>query len=249
MRTCRYAVCLGLSLSLLGCVATDAPSDEPSDPPDVASLTTPEVARVTTADGGSWRFLEPEPGVLLLWAVLPERGATARPDLGDGLSYVQLYQRLTSAPVPRALREAQARADAQATLDPSPDDGGLVDDDSGKPDVAAGISAVGFQDEYCNPYDDYDYYYCWPSFYGSPFVQRKTYSMHGYVAAVNDTVDFRLRYKKVAAGSWKTALSAQALPGQVHHVQQIYFGYRRWRRFEVLDHGDDLLRYSAFGSD
>ena len=46
MRTCRYAVCLGLSLSLLGCVATDAPSDEPSDPPDVASLTTPEVARV-----------------------------------------------------------------------------------------------------------------------------------------------------------------------------------------------------------
>jgi hypothetical protein len=239
MRTRAIALCL--------CLATFGCGVDPVDDLDEASLTTPEVARVTRPDGSSWRFLEPEPGVLFVWAVLPESSPmTAREMDFDALSYVQIYQRLTTAPVPRALREAQARADAQPDTDPSADDAGLINEagDASKGDKTAGISAAAFQDNYCF---DSDFLYCWPSFYGSPYVQRKTYSTHGWVAAVNDTVTFRLRYKKTAASSWKTAVSAQALPGQVHHVHGHYWAYRRWRRFEVLDNGNNLVRYSSYG--
>jgi hypothetical protein len=244
MRTRAIAMCL--CLATFGCAVDDDQRDEL----DEASLTTPEVARVTRPDGSSWRFLEPEPGVLFVWAVLPESSPTTWREMDfDALSYVQIYQRLTSAPVPRALREAQARADAQAGDTDSSSDGGLINEagNATKGDQTPGISAVDFKDDYC--WNNPDFLFCWPSFYGSPYVQRKTYSMHGYVAAVNNTVDFRLRYKKTAAGSWKTSISGQALPGQVHYVYGHYWAYRRWRRWEVLDNGNNLVRYSAQGTE
>ena len=202
-----------------------------------------------TADGTSWRFIESEPGVLWLWSV---RSGTTSSDWShldlDRMSYVETYRQLTTAPVPRTLLDAQARADAQANeRDPSTNDGGLVDEVGGwaKADTAA-ISAATFQASYCW---DWDYLYCWPSFYGSPYVQRKAYSVHGYVAAVSTTIDFRLRYKKYALSGWTTSISAQALPGQVHSVYGHHWGYQRWRRWEVLDNGNNLVRYSAFGID
>lgn len=128
---------------------------------------------------------------------------------------------------------------------------GLENEEGGEADrdgrLTQAISAADFQEDYCPPGADYTY--CWPSFFGSPYVQRKTWSMYGYVAAVDDTIDFRLRYKKHWYSSWSTLVSAQALPGQVHYVSTSYWGYRRHRRWEVLDNGDNLVRYSVRGSD
>jgi hypothetical protein len=248
MRTDVLVVSLSLLLaSSAGCGVVD--DDAQTD--DSAALTTSsEVARVTTSDGTSWRFLESEPGVLYVWAVSPESSRAWSEIDFDRLSYVDVYRRLTSAPVPRPLLDAQARADAQlGDRDPSSDDGGLVNEAGGslKGGTTAEISAAAFQNNYC--WFGFDYVYCWPSFYGSPYVQRKAFSLHGHVAAVNNTVTFRLRYKKTASSSWKTSISAQALPGQVHYVYGKYFGYKRWRRFEVLDNGNNLVRYSASGTE
>jgi hypothetical protein len=203
------------------------------------------------ADGATWRFLEAEPGELFTWAILSS-GDDHLPDGAelDRLSSVDLYRRLTSAPVPRTLLEAQARADARVDEEPTADDSGLVNEASGPAKIGGltpQISAADFQSNYC--WFNFDYAYCWPSFNGSPFVQRKTYSGYGHVAAVNNTISFRYRYKKHWYSSWTTLVSAQALPGQVHFVQQSYFGYRRWRRWEVLDNGANLVRYSLSGSD
>jgi hypothetical protein len=252
MRRDAFLISLSTLLATsIGCGVVD--EGEPAELPDEASAltTTAEVARVTTSDGSSWRFIESEPGVLWLWSIRPETSTVDWSHLDlDRRSYVEVYQRLTTAPVPRALRDAQARADAQANeRDPSTTDGGLVDDASGPPKTGAtsAISAASFQNNYC--YAGWDYLYCWPSFYGSPYVQRKAFSVDGYVAAVNNTVQFRLRYKKYAASGWTTSVSAQALPGQVHHVHGHHWGYQRWRRWEVLDNGNNLVRYSAFGLD
>jgi len=227
-----------------------APDDEAHD--EIAALTTTtEVARVTTSDGATWRFLEAEPGELFLWAVLANGSNLPTDGEIDRLSYVDIYRRLTSAPVPRTLLDAQARADALADEEPTPDDSGLVNESGGEVKdggVTAQISATDFQNLYCwGP--GWDFEYCWPSFYGNPYVQRKTYSMHGHVAAVSTTVDFRMRYKKHWYSPWTTLVSAQALPGQVHYIQQHYFNYRRWRRWEVLNNGANLVRYSLVGQD
>jgi len=250
MRTNFCALSMSLLVAATACevVGEDEELDEIE-----ATVPITEVARYTGAQGDLWRFLEAEPGELFLWAT----ATGTNPDLvqvqtSDQPSYVELYQRLALKPAPRALLDAQARADALADEEEeSEDQSGLVNEEgrwaSRDGRLTQAISATDFQDTYCNA--TLDFSYCWPSFYGSPYVQRKTYSIWGYVAAVNDTVDFRLRYKKHWYSSWSTLVSAQALPGQVHGIYTSYYGYRRWRRWEVLDHGDDLLRYSCFGDD
>lgn len=249
MRTYVLTVPLSLLLAAaVGCAATAA--DQELDELELVTSPT-ELARVATADGALWRFLEAEPGELFMWAILANGADNIPNDVElDRMSYVDLYRRLTSAPVPRTLLEAQARADALVDEEPTPDEGGLVNEAGGgakEGGLTAQISASDFQSDYC--WFNFDYAYCWPSFYGSPYVQRKTYSGYGHVAAVNNTITFRFRYKKHWYSSWTTLVSAQALPGQVHYVHQSYFGYRRWRRWEVLDNGANLVRYSLSGSE
>jgi hypothetical protein len=256
MRTTLLAVPLCLILTAAtGCevVGEDDPALEELEGP---ALTT--VARAVISGGGiehedSWDFNEAEPGELFVHAILSERSAERYPWLREDtdLSYVEMYQKLTGKPAPRALIEAQARADARTDEEDAEDTSGLKNEAGGdaRSDgrLTQAISATDFQDDYC--YDLGEYLYCWPSFYGSPYVQRKTWCMHTYVAAVNDTIDFRMRYKKYSTSSWSTLISGQALPGQVHHVYTSYWGYRRWRRWEVLDNGDNLVRYSVGGDD
>ena len=248
MRT--YVLAVPLSLLLATVVGCATPVGEEAT--ELAAPTTPtEVARVTTSDGAIWRFLEAEPGELFLWATLSNGDGNFPSSVElDRLSQVELYRRLTSAAVPRRLLDAQARADALVDEEPTPDDSGLINEAGGLQKEATPtpqISASDYQSNYC--WNLFDYHYCWPSFHGSPFVQRKTYSGYGHVAAVNNTITFRFRYKKHWYSSWNTLVSAQALPGQVHYVHQSYFGYRRWRRWEVLDNGANLVRYSLSGSD
>lgn len=251
MRTQVLAASL---LFLFNAAACEVVGDD-ADLDDIeATVTSTVVARVTTSDGAVWRFLEGEPGDLLLWGIAPDTSRTDYSSLAaDRLSYVEMYQQLTSQPVPRSLLDAQARADALLDEeDPYPgDDGGLVNEAGGTATstgtLTQAISSADFQNQRCP--NNWDYLYCWPSFYGSPYVQRKGDLMAGYVAAVNNTVDFRLRYKKHSYSGWTTSISAQALPGQLHHVLGHYWAYRRWRRFEVLDNGSNLVRYSSYGSD
>ncbi len=244
---------------LLAATACEVPGgDDPALEELEGTAPTTEVARAITSGGVEhedvWRFLEAEPGELFLHAILSEESAQqyAWLKLEMDVSYVELYQQLTGKPAPRTLIDAQARADARRDEEDEADDESGLKNEAGGEAVRDGslsqaISATDFQDAYC--WNGFDYRYCWPSFYGSPYVQRKTYSMYGYVAAVNDTIDFRYRYKKHSYSSWSTLVSAQALPGQVHFVSVSYWGYRRWRRWEVLDNGDDLVRYSVQGSD
>lgn len=247
---------LSLLLAASGASACDVEmADEEIDQPDAT-----EIARAVTEEGAIWRFLEPAPGELVVWVTADEsdRDAFRRHD-PEKLSYTQLYERLSGEPAPAALERAQARSEALArAIDPSESDDEVEESSTGtgQPGTEGGvgqlsqqISATDFQSDYCGSVSFWDYVYCWPSFYGSPYVQRKVYSMYGYVAAVNNTITFRMRYKTVAAGSWNTLVSAQALPGQVHYVYQTYFGYTRWRRWEVLDNGDNLVRYSVYGSE
>ena len=257
MRTTLLAVPLYLTLTAAtGCEVVGG--DDPALEELESEVSVTRVARAITGGGveheDTWDFNEAEPGELFLHAILSEESARqyAWLKLEVDISYVELYQRLTGKAAPRALIDAQARADART------DEEDEADDDSGLNNEAGGdarrdgrltqaISAADYQDDYC--WDGFDYAYCWPSFYGSPYVQRKTYSMYGHVAAVNDTITFRMRYKKHWYSGRTTLVSAQALPGQVHYVHQSYFNYRRWRRWEVLDNGDDLVRYSLSGSD
>jgi len=252
-----FAIPLSLLLACAGACEVVGSDDPALDELEGSPLTT-EVARAVIGGGVEnedvWRFLEAEPGELVLHAILSEASAQQYPwlKLEMDVSYVELYQRLTGKPAPRTLVEAQARADARRDEESeSQDTSGLVDETGGWSAPAGrstlAISAADFQDDYCPLGADYTY--CWPSFYGSPYVQRKTWSMYGYVAAVNDTIDFRMRYKPHSWSSWSTLVSAQALPGQVHYVDTSYWGYRRWRRWEVLDNGDNLVRYSVRGSD
>jgi hypothetical protein len=251
MRTIQIAVPLFLLATAAAC---EVVGEDDADLDEIEATTTATpIAQVITDDGGVWRFLEAEPGELFLWTTLPESSRIGIDRLvADEPTYVDLYRRLTTAPVPRTLLDAQARADALlGESDPDPDQSGLVNEEGGQATTGGkltqAISATDFQNSYC--LGSWDYMYCWPSFYGSPYVQRKTYSLWGYVAAVNNTVDFRLRYKKHSTSSWSTLISAQALPGQVHWVHTSYWGYRRWRRWEVLDNGANLVRYSVYGSD
>jgi len=252
MRTIQIAVPLFLLATAAAC---EVVGEDEADLDEIEATTNAtEVARVTTADGGVWRFLEAEPGELFLWTTLPDSSRTSIDRLTtDEPTYVELYRRITTAPVPRTLLDAQARADALlAGAAEETDDGGLVNEEGGQATTGGrltqAISATDFQTYDCGG-SYWEYTYCWPSFYGSPYVQRKSYSQWGHVAAVNNTVDFRLRYKKHSTSSWSTLISAQALPGQVHWVHTSYWGYRRWRRWEVLDNGDNLVRYSTYGSD
>jgi hypothetical protein len=156
-------------------------------------------AVVRSSGGGiehedTWDFNEAEPGELFIHAVLDDksvRGYAWLPQKSD-LSYVEIYQRLTGKAAPRALIDAQARSDARRDEeDEADDDSGLVNEAGGGATtpgrLTQGISATDFQDDYC--WDAFDFLYCWPSFYGSPYVQRKAYSTYGFIAAVNNTVD------------------------------------------------------------
>jgi hypothetical protein len=231
-----------LALALSGCAVDSTYDDLDQD----ATAATTEVARVTAADGTVWRFLEADPGSLFVWATARNsQGRLDDPDPEHQLTSVQLYQRLTTAPVPQALIAAQARAHAVAD-ETGPDQSGLKNEasDPGRP--TAQVSADYFEDHYCP--NNWDFLYCWPSFYGSPYVQRKGYYMEGYVSAVSNTIDFRFRYKKHSYSGWTTLVSAQAFAGEVHTVHQ-YHWYRRWRRWEVLDNGANNVRYSNVGMD
>jgi hypothetical protein len=215
-----------------------------------------EVARVTTDRGDVWSFFEEDPGEIFIWATLREADEEPfRQFDADRLSYVEIYRQLTDQPVPRSLRAAQRRADDLISEEHPDDDRGEANEEGGEAlreaDGSIGrtsqaISAASYQSNYCGS-ASWPYSYCWPQFYGSPYVQRKVFSMYGYVAAVNNTINFRFRYKK--NGSWKTLVNAQALPGQVHHVYQRNFSLKRWRRWEVLNNGSNLVRYSVYGTD
>ncbi|HEY8147258.1 MAG TPA: hypothetical protein VIG06_31480 [Kofleriaceae bacterium] len=259
MRTSLLAVPLCLTLTAAtGCEVVGA--DDPAlEELEGATLTTRVAHAVVRSQSGgiehedTWDFNEAEPGELFIHAVLDDTSTIDYRWIDqDELSHVEIYQRLTGKPAPRPLIDAQARADARTDEeDEAEDTSGLENEAGGEArrtgSLTQAVSATDFQDDYC--YDNGEYLYCWPSFYGSPYVQRKTWCMHTYVAAVNDTIDFRMRYKKYSTSSWSTLISGQALPGQVHHVYTAYWGYRRWRRWEVLDNGDNLVRYSVGGDD
>jgi hypothetical protein len=231
-----------VALALSGC-AVDATYD---DLDREATTTRTEVARVIAADGAVWRFLEADPGSLFVWATSAGRdGRLAVPSRPEGSSYIELYRALTTAPTPRALLDAQARADV---VEPEPpvDQSGEQEETSEPPKPIAQISASDFAAWYCPNF--LDYLYCWPSFYGNPFVKKSMNSMSGYIGAV-DTTRFRFRYKKHSYSDWTTLVDVQALPGEIHYVTQSYWSYDRWRILEVRDHGNNLVRYSNVGLD
>lgn len=253
MRTSTIALSLFFLHAAAACEVVGA-DDSALEELEGPALTT--VARAVISGGidheDTWDFNEAEPGELFVHAILSDRSAERYPWLREeiDLSYVEMYQKLTGKPAPRALIDAQARADARTDEeDEAEDTSGLVTEAGGWASPTAGrltqqISADDFEDDYCFLFD---YLYCWPSFYGSPYVQRKQRELYGYVAAVNNTVDFRLRYKKHSYSGWTTLVSAQAQPGEVHYVHTQYNGYNRWRRWEVLDNGNNLVRYSTYG--
>ena len=250
------APALASALALL--TLTAACDGMASDADDSQAIATTEVARAVTPDGAVWRFLEGEPGDLIVVGNAPESAnASFRRLTADRPSYPALYQRLTGQTAPAALEQAQARADALPASDRSTDDGGDLSQfdpgDAGQPgagpvrQTAHAISASDFQSTYCGG-SGWTFSFCWPSTGGNPWVQEKSYTFYGYMAAPYDTIRVRFRYKTVAAGSWKTMLDTQALPGQVLYAYQRYFSYRRWRRWEVLDNpSTTLVRFAAYG--
>ena len=254
MRTSLLAV--PLCLSLTATTACEVVGEDAVALDEIeATVPSTEVARAVISDGRGhqdvWQFKEAESGELFLHAILSDQTvANYRWVNEEDLSLVEVYQRLTGKSAPRSLIDAQARADSRTDEEDEADDQSGLENEKGGEAAPTGrltqaISAADFQDNYC--FYGWDYLYCWPSFYGSPYVQRKAYVMVGYVAAVNNTVDFRYRYKKHWYSSWSTLVSAQALPGQVHYAWFEYYGYRRWRRWEVLNNGNNLVRYSSQG--
>ncbi len=240
---------LGLTLGLFAstaCVAEEPVLD------DAEVLTA--LASATTTDGEVWNFYEGEPGEIIVHAIAEEEESAFQKLDHEEMAYTELFEELAGTSAPNALVEAQHRYDT-IVLSPDASDaatdqneiGGEMPPDDGIGRQRQEISATGYQDSYCSGF--WDYSYCWPSFYGSPYVQRKTYSMYGFVGAVNNTVNFRMRRKSRSWSSWSTVLSGQALPGQVHHVYSKYFGRRQLRRWEVTGNGGNLVRFSVYGSD
>lgn len=242
----HFMTALAVSVCLAGGCATDEES-----PDDIEAVGPTDVARVTTSDGSLWRFVETEPGdIVVLGQTLEGRAPALNVDPSlERLTYIDMYKKLTSAPVPATLVQAQARVDAVTETEPTPDASGLVNETSPPPGhPPSAITASAFQDHYCGG-GYWDYSTCWPGYFGNPKVQHKAYSMYGSVARVSHTALWRLRAKKHWYSSWATSIEGQALPGYVYSVQARYFGYRRWRVFEVTDNSAYEIRYAAYGSD
>lgn len=242
---------LACAFAMSGCaVDLDGTSDHSTDESvdeNVAISTTTEVAHVVTADGTIWRFIEGDLGDLFVWSTekLPDGARPVVDHSLDELRPIDLYRRLTSAAPPRALVDAQARADAPEADPPGsagPDD----DESSGDPNgITPRISASSFEDNYC--YEVWDYHRCWPATHGNPYVQYRGYHIIGHMAAVSVVTHARYRSRRFKSSSWGNYLTIDANPGEVHRVRGNNVSKRYTRRFEILDNGTHEVRYSFVG--
>ncbi len=219
------------------------------------------VIAVVRAGGSYIRFVEPEPGELLIVALdgtKAQRDAFARYESGT-LTAAELYTSLSGLVAPSALQQlsvtvAGARqASTLETLTRKPDQGPIAGmrpiavagprGQGGNVGPAACNSASWFTGMYCNHPGDFEY--CWTNLTGNPWVQKYCHAMYGRVASVSG--NFGFAYKRWNGSSWYTVWSTNVTSCQNYYYNASYTLIRKWRRMHVAGGSGDLKHFRVAG--
>ncbi|MCA8971350.1 MAG: hypothetical protein KDC95_16275 [Planctomycetes bacterium] len=219
------------------------------------------VIAVVRASGSYIRFVESEPGELLIVAIdvtKAQRDAFARYESG-AITAAELYTSLSGLTAPSALRAlsvkvANARK-SEAIETPlqgsirSPFFGvvpGAVPgphQQGGNVGPAACNSASWFTGMYCNHPGDFEY--CWTNLTGNPWVQKYCHAMYGRVASVSG--NFGFAYKRWNGSNWYIVWSTNVTTCQTFYCNASYSSPRHWRRMDVAGGNGDLKHFRVAG--
>lgn len=207
------------------------------------------LAEIKSQEGTQYSFLQTGAGDIVLAVQATSSLDESRLPSGP-TDFVAFYEKVAGHAAPAALVSAQARADLLAHANvgslgkdlaeanasdyvPKGENVGVRND---------ALTAAQFQNMYCP--GGYDFLYCWPDFWGNPWVQLNSYYLAGAVSPNNCTIHFRYRYYD---DGWKTLVDRYASPGSYWWYYS--YGGTRARRWEVIDNpaGSCNQHFSVWG--
>jgi hypothetical protein len=225
----------------------------PSDHTDALLL-----ARVEMNGGTQVRFLQPQPGEVLVVAKGSVDVPKALVELGAGrLTPVEVYETLSGQRAPDVLSSAvdaaaRARREADGVVVPGPASNGGSNNHSNHgtaalryngPQIvpASCFSSSWFRENHCGGNSDFEY--CWTDLTGNPWVQRDCRGIWGVTASVSGTYVFEYRYHDWQG--WHTGYSTTV------NTCEWYYAYgsgsKRDRRVHVLYGTGNVKHFSVRG--
>jgi len=224
-----------LALTVACSAQTGSPDVDSSDPQVAQEGQAVVVAEIKSQDGTLYSFLQTGAGDIVL-AVQAARSLDDSRLPSGPTNLVAFYERVAGHAAPDALVAAQAPADLLAQAKIGSFDQGAASAKASdyvpqRENVGVrndALTAAQFQSMYCP--SGYDFLYCWPNFWGNPWVQLTSYYLAGAVSPNNCTVRFRYRYYD---DGWKTLVDRYASPGSYWWYYS--YGGTRARRWEVID--------------
>jgi hypothetical protein len=146
---------------------------------------------------------------------------------------IRLFELLAGKPAPQALRDAVQRvASGNFRIDAS---------DEGEATIPSGATILPTTmalSSLCSIYNwaysgSNDFMYCWPSVYGTPWVNRKADHLSCRIDSVNGPQRVRYRYK--SGLNWHTSIDAWLSSGQYMEWTGNYQWAQRWRECKTVE--------------
>jgi len=231
-----FTILIGALAATVACSAQDgSPQTSSGDPQVAEDGQALVIAEIKSQEGTQYSFLQTGAGDLVLAVqasnVLDDSRLPSAPT-----NLVSFYEKVAGHAAPDALVAAQARADLLAHEQSGALTQGVAAAQASEyvarsENVGArsdALTAAQFQSMYCP--SGYDFLYCWPNFWGNPWVQLTSYYLAGAVSPNNCTIRFRYRYYD---DGWKTLVDRYASPGSYWWYYS--YGGTRERRWEVID--------------